>query len=602
MFKHILILFIAGILLRMLPSSAQFSTHPEATALPGEYKTSRVLVNTSLPSGFSQYGGNLSVISEPTGFFRIEKINDEWFIIDPAGHGFLTIGVNSVSKGGGRVLPDELWEIACNTLACWSDETINTGVTKKMPYTPRWNFMLTFKNTTQRRKDLYAAGIIPVFDPEFSTFCDSHVSQIAGLQNDPFLLGHFSDNELPIYDNSTYGNLLDRFLQISDKNDPNYLAANAWMVSRKGQGYVIDAADREEFHGHVAGTYYMNVNAALKKYDPNHLYLGSRLHGAAKYKPSIFREAGKFVDIISINCYSVWTPSVANMDMWAGESGKPFIVTEFYAKSQDSGLDNLSGAGWLVKTQTDRSRFFQNFTLALLEHPGCVGYHYFRYTDKDGINCGLQDYYYQWWEPARNAFADIGRNVYELRNFLMYGWGGEGVATVYAGTNFTREAVLLKPGEYSANALEALGLSWKKFLSFRIKDGDSAVVYSEPFFTGDSIIITENKPDMTDYDLSFNNISFRISGIITSIGDYNLSPRQGISYYPNPAEQWLMVRLPHVPEMSVVEMISQTGRLVLQQKTTGIETIFNIVNLPSGPYLIKVSQGTDIYMNKFIKK
>ena len=36
------------------------------------------------------------------------------------------------------------------------------------------------------------------------------------------------------------------------------------------------------------------------------------------------------------------------------ESGKPILVTEWYAKGMDSGMANQGGAGWVVKTQRDR--------------------------------------------------------------------------------------------------------------------------------------------------------------------------------------------------------------------------------------------------------
>ena len=54
------------------------------------------------------------------------------------------------------------------------------------------------------------------------------------------------------------------------------------------------------------------------------------------------------------------------MAMWNRESGRPIIITEWYAKGMDSGLPNRSGAGWIVKTQADRGRFYQNFTLGLV--------------------------------------------------------------------------------------------------------------------------------------------------------------------------------------------------------------------------------------------
>jgi hypothetical protein len=277
--------------------------------------------------------------------------------------------------------------------------------------------MQTYKNSNQRTKDLFSDGIIPVFDPEYTDFCDNHAQQLIENKDDPYLLGHFSNNELPIYDNTTYGNLLDRFLAIQDKSDPNYLAAKNWIVDRKGQNYTLSAEDREQFHGFVTGTYYKITSEAIKRYDPNHLYLGSRLHGAAKRMPSIFIEAGKYVDMISINVYSTWTPSTEEMDRWSA-GGKPFFVTEFYAKAEDSGLGNATGAGWLVPTQDDRAKFFENFTLALIEHPGCVGYHYFRYIDNNDSNKGLLDVNYNWWEPMKNSFYKVARDIYSLREFL----------------------------------------------------------------------------------------------------------------------------------------------------------------------------------------
>ena len=380
-------------------------------------KAVRLLNDVNTNALLSQFGGNKNVKVESSGFFQIKKVNGVWYLVDPEGYLFFTVGVNSVSLGGGMNLPEILWEIGANTLGCWSDETINEGEPRKMPYCPRWNFMSTYKNSSQRTKNLFADGIIPVFDPGYLDFCDNHAQQLSENKDDPYLLGHFSDNELPIYDNTTYGNLLDRFLAISDKTDPNYLAAKNWITNRKGQNYSISDEDRELFHGFVTGTYYKITGEAIKRYDPNHLYLGSRLHGAAKRMPSIFIEAAKYVDLISINVYGTWTPSTEEMDSWSA-GGKPFFVTEFYAKAEDSGLGNETGAGWLVPTQEDRAKFFENFTLALIEHPGCVGYHYFRYIDNNDSNKGLLDVNYNWWEPMKNSFYKVARDIYGLREFF----------------------------------------------------------------------------------------------------------------------------------------------------------------------------------------
>lgn len=397
-------------------SSFAFTSDVANTSKSGT-KAVRLLGAVTTSSDLGIYGGELKYKEQATRFFHTQKINGVWFLIDPDGYRFFTVGVNSVSKGGGILLPDFLRTIGVNTLGCWSDETINEGTAKKMAYCPRWNFLQTYKNLQQRTKDLYEAGIIPVFDPDFITFCDTHAKQLEPLKNDSWIMGHFSDNELPLYDNTTYGNLLDRFLAIGDKTDPNFMAAQKWMITRHGVSWQITDTDRAEFHGHVAGTYYKIVNEAIKRYDPNHLYLGSRLHGGAKSKPAIFREAGKYVDLISINVYDVWTPDKTTMGMWSVESGKPFFVTEFYAKAEDSKLSNTGGAGWLVPTQTDRAKFFENFTLALIEHPGCAGFHYFRYIDDDS-NKGLIDRNYKWWIPMHDSFYKISRDIYNLRDYM----------------------------------------------------------------------------------------------------------------------------------------------------------------------------------------
>jgi len=196
--------------------SAQFSFSTGTAQTASGSKQVRLLNEVQETAPLGKYGGVLGKTESASGFFKVKKINGAWTIIDPEGNPFFTIGVNSVSKGGGILLPDALRNIGANTLGCWSDETINNGGASKMAYCPRWNFMQTYKNGSQRAKDLFNKGIIPVFDPAYITFCDTHAKQLIAASADPWLLGHFSDNELPVYDNTTYGNLLDRFLAITD--------------------------------------------------------------------------------------------------------------------------------------------------------------------------------------------------------------------------------------------------------------------------------------------------------------------------------------------------------------------------------------------------
>lgn len=192
---------------------------------------------------------------------------------------------------------------------------------------------------------------------------------------------------------------------------------------------TITAQQKEEFIGWITQQYYSIVAAAIKKNDPNHLYIGSRLHSSAKNNPYIFKAAEPFIDIISINYYGFWQPKEKHISDWATWSDKPFFITEFYTKAAETGMGNMSGAGWLVKTQTDRGIHYQNFCLELLKAKNCVGWHWFRYQDNDpndptadpsnsDSNKGVVDTQYNFYEQLMTKMKQLNDNAYALINYF----------------------------------------------------------------------------------------------------------------------------------------------------------------------------------------
>jgi hypothetical protein len=153
------------------------------------------------------------------------------------------------------------------------------------------------------------------------------------------------------------------------------------------------------------------------------------LHGRALRLPHIFKVAGKYLDVIAVNYYGAWGPDPNRMAMWSRESGKPFIITEFYAKGHDSGLANNSGAGWLVPTQKDRGRFYQHFTLGLLESKNCLGWHWFKYRDNNpedlstdpsnrDSNKGIINYKYKPYITLLEDMKKLNNEVYALIDYF----------------------------------------------------------------------------------------------------------------------------------------------------------------------------------------
>jgi hypothetical protein len=400
-----------------------------------------------------KYGGRIGRKYPATGFFYVKKIEDRFWLIDPEGYTFIHIGVCSVSPGKSKISrqaarkkysTDQAWAQATNKLlhghgfngtGAWTSTDLLRQADQPPVYTQTWYFMGSFgrakKLVWQEPGHLgYPNRCIPVFHPEFESFCNQFARQLTAYKEDPYLLGHFSDNELPISQD-----LLDRSFQLDASNPdlkPGFDAALRWLSQRKGRPADtkdITDADRQAFLQYACAEYFRITTAAIRKYDKNHLCLGPRLHGRSTRLPEVFKAAGKYLDVIAINYYGAWTPDPQRMNMWVRESNCPFIITEWYAKGMDSGLPNNSGAGWTVKTQADRGRFYQNFTLALLESKQCVGWHWFKYRDNNPLdtstdpsnrdsNKGIVNWNFQSYTPLLNAQKEINLHVYSLMYYF----------------------------------------------------------------------------------------------------------------------------------------------------------------------------------------
>ena len=454
--KNALIL-LAFLLLAPLATTAFGQTSPptvEVAVKPGDpwvARATRTLADVpgaaaiKPDTGLSRYGGLTSRQEKSTGFFHTAKRDGRWWLVDPEGCLFLHKGVTSVSmlrtpgaqtawkeKFGSETNWVEstaslLRENGFNGLGAWTDTERMRTARSPLVYTRIWNFMSSYGKKRggtfqQPGHTGYPGDCIFVFDPDFETFCDEHARLLAADKDDPWLLGHFSDNEMPLRHGA-----LTNYLALP-VGDPGYRAALDWLRARHGETATasnVQPADLPAFLEFTVGRYFRIVSRAIKKHDPNHLYLGSRFHGSDLRFPEIFRGAGPHLDVVSVNYYRAWTPDPERLAMWARESGKPVLITEWYAKGADSGLANTSGAGWLVKTQRDRGLFYENFTLGLLQSKVCAGWDWFKYIDNDPAdtrtdpsnrdsNKGILSNRYEPYRPLLDSMKRVNERAYGL--------------------------------------------------------------------------------------------------------------------------------------------------------------------------------------------
>ncbi|MDR0418677.1 MAG: agarase [Prevotellaceae bacterium] len=400
----------------------------------------------------SSYGCDKTRKVESTGFFHTKKIGDRWWVVDPDGYAGVYTLVNSVTIPKGeqskkafseKYRSKKDWIAQTSNIlksfgfdgaGCWSDtEQIieyNKSADSPLAYCVTLRLMAGYGKKRGGTYQLpgnigYPNQCIFVFDPEFEEYCNEQVAELVKYKDDKNLFGYFSDNELPISRNNLEG-----YLKLDNPNDPGRLAAEKYLRNKGIKKEQVTPEHGEEFAGIVADKYYSIVSSAIKKYDPNHMYIGSRLHGSAPHTESIVRAAGNYVDIISINYYGQWALTTKHRNNWLNwASNTPFMITEFYTKGMDSGLSNQSGAGWIVRTQADRGNAYQHFCLALLEAKNCVGWHWFKYADNDptvkGVdpsnidgNKGIINNDMEYYEPLVHRMKQLNVNRYALIEYF----------------------------------------------------------------------------------------------------------------------------------------------------------------------------------------
>lgn len=412
--------------------------------------------NMTQDPAINSYGSWKVDQTTATGFFRVEKKGQRWWIIDPEGYPFIHKGVavfrpgtseNQKAALKAKYGTNENWanqesqllkDNGFNGTGAWSDVDQIRQTNNPLVYTIIVSPMGSYKS--QHLKKFggkyemagwqgYRYDLAMVFDPEFDAFVESSIAPIVKYANDKSLLGYFTDNELPWKNDA-----LDRHLKYLGKEEAGYIAAKKWLDTRKGKDATladINTEDRLLFMGFYFETYIQKVAYAIRKYDRNHLYLGCRFNQESEElsNPEIFKVAGKYADVISINHYRKWEPVQSIMTNWEIWSGKPFIITEWYTKGEDSGLPNKTGAGWNVPTQQDRGYFYQNFTIELLKSKSCVGWHWFTYQDNDPLNLntdssnrdsnkGIVNTNYQPYTPLFENMKLLNTHTYELIKFL----------------------------------------------------------------------------------------------------------------------------------------------------------------------------------------
>lgn len=400
-------------------------------------KDLELIQQAEIPSERNRFGGwTKGPQLEATGFFRVKKIEDKWWLVDPEGRLFWSVGVTGVGRGvvtstrnreelfsnnyGYRVnfyeenlalkYGSEHWQErhidvtnarlrkwGLNTIGAWSEMPVM--ITGQTPYT----LMIHTE-----KEGIGEIGKIP--DPFDSVFRNSLNSQLADLAEthaeNPMLLGIFIHNEL----HWAFGPLMngimnspnnipariaflefieDRYERIENLNQTWGTSFASFEDIRTVEGDTTPDSyqqDREDFYRIFVTRYFEICRQAMNLHFPNHLYLGARFHNFHRILTEV---ASLYCDVISVNIYRY---RVDNFSIRMKED-RPFLITEFHFGVKDRGIwaRGLTGATDL----TNQQDLYKIYVGEALQHPNFVGAHWFQWSDQpttgrfDGENFGI---------------------------------------------------------------------------------------------------------------------------------------------------------------------------------------------------------------------
>ena len=346
-----------------------------------------------LGTGFLLFGFGGHSRQNP-GFFSIRKQNNRWWLIDPEGDLFWSIGINHVDPASLRYIESgdvwfekyhnsmkewlisvgkELVDWGFNTLG-WNQEvvTINDPHHRhsrsftfeeyqwlNMPYCHLLPFIEShqWENET-RLPDIESA--------EFAEWCDYVArDQCTRMKNDPNLIGYF---------------YVDCPILVHNRRE------NAWKGTLFDPSLLETPSGRKELK-RKASVYYRVLHDTIRRYDQNHLIFGDRYEGMAPLPEEIVDAAVPYIDVFSFQCFG--SPDVIGekLGFWARYTGKPVLLADSAVYQEPYRRE------WPPReTRHQSPEGYKAIHEVCKSIPGCIGFHLCgAYIENDTRRYGLKN-------------------------------------------------------------------------------------------------------------------------------------------------------------------------------------------------------------------
>lgn len=378
--------------------------------------------------GYSRYGGYLAQQTSATGFFHKERKDGRWWLVDPEGYHFLSVGVCCIApsgggqvkdldkrtnmlkqlppqkfiqqnRQGGRIADYAAWnlerrfgtdyaqpalDLTIKRMDKWGVNTIGNWSDKHVERSNRKAFTCTMSPAGVDGRlfglgDPYEPGIEERLEASLRPLMDEY-------RDNPWLIGYYVGNE------PTWLGSEERVCQ-QLLSGPDRAMKRALQAYLSGHGDT--KASRAAFVYDTFDRYLAAIKRVQHRLDPNHMNLGYRFANPYAVNEQVAAVCARHFDVMSFNNYAI-NPDPKLMDRLLEWTGLPMIIGEFHFGATDRGLGQSL---YQVADQAGRGQAYRYYVEQGFTHPGLVGVTYFTWNDEDilgrfdgeNYNCGLVD-------------------------------------------------------------------------------------------------------------------------------------------------------------------------------------------------------------------
>lgn len=303
---------------------------------------------------------------EPDGFFTLGKEDGHWWLIDPDGNPFFTLGINHIDPASLRypenihiwrdkydgstlkwiqrsVVPNlKLWGfnsvgwVQEVTVRKWRHSrpfTVDEYKALNMPYC----HLLPFMESHQWEKHTVHYDF---FSADWVEWCDYVArSHCSGLSDDPNLIGYFY-SDCPTWTH--------------DRPE------NAWRGPIFEPERLNTESGPKELKA-LAHQYYKTTHDAIRRHDKHHLILGDRYEANAHIAMPLIEAALPFIDVLSFQDFK---DPIKHLNEWHIKTGKPVLLADASSNTPGENDFRRNDGQWYAETLD-----------GLFENPGCIGFH-----------------------------------------------------------------------------------------------------------------------------------------------------------------------------------------------------------------------------------